>query len=53
MKISDLFSAEMERDLNDWVGKFTLGRRFVLGHASALCKSGGRRISKELLKTAQ
>ena len=23
MKVSDLFSAEMERDLNDWVGKFT------------------------------
>ena len=23
MKVSDLFSAEMEPDLNEWVGKFT------------------------------
>ena len=40
MKVSDLFSAEMEPDLNKWVGKFTISKRFVFRHAAALCKTG-------------
>ena len=53
MKISDLFSAEMEPDLNNWVRKFaSLGDLFsAMPQLYASLRS--RRISKELLKTAQ